>query len=637
MPKPRATRWIPLLLLCTTLITLTNGQGVPVPLRDPYGYPTESGHPASGTIDGDPNGTSWSPCGVEGVTSYICWKVATEGIGALGGSGHVNLALFPAFKDTSRPSSESLGAFRLYYTTSPQETFPGPTPGDVKGSAAWQLIDINGIPENEDRSTTKEVTTVSYPIPDSQLPWLYVEQSPNEIRPSYNLQTYISGLPLTGITGFLLEAIRIGSGLGLTGPGPGRGVSGTFALSNFGVLDTTPSPPLIHAIVGISVPADSFDSPSLPGNDNAWSVAAPPFPFNDALGIGWLINPQEPELYSLMSMIDHKYVDSDHNIPDPSRSVVTFKFDHPVVVGQLELIQHQNGITQIEGLVGDSLDALTSVGTVFGLRGDITGPSQFTEGYNDLFTFNNTLAGTVFQMQIRKTSFGAGWANYRTYPRSPSGDRYLAALTGVDGDGDGVPDSIDNCPTVANPDQADLDGDGIGDVCDPEVGTPPANLQATAVSSTQISLTWVNNSSHETGFQIERRTGPGDYAPLGTAAAGSTSFQDLSVTGGNTYTYRVRAAFGSAVSRNSGEATASTIDVLPVLRITEITPGPGGSLQLRATGSPAIEHVLQASTNLISGNWLNLSTNTAGPGGSMEFTDPEAGTFPSRFYRWVVP
>jgi len=36
----------------------------------------------------------------------------------------------------------------------------------------------------------------------------------------------------------------------------------------------------------------------------------------------------------------------------------------------------------------------------------------------------------------------------------------------VDSDGDGVPDIIDNCLTIPNPDQADTDGDGTGDLCD---------------------------------------------------------------------------------------------------------------------------------------------------------------------------
>ena len=36
----------------------------------------------------------------------------------------------------------------------------------------------------------------------------------------------------------------------------------------------------------------------------------------------------------------------------------------------------------------------------------------------------------------------------------------------LDRDGDGVADSADNCPLTANPDQADADGDGIGDACE---------------------------------------------------------------------------------------------------------------------------------------------------------------------------
>ena len=45
-----------------------------------------------------------------------------------------------------------------------------------------------------------------------------------------------------------------------------------------------------------------------------------------------------------------------------------------------------------------------------------------------------------------------------------SGAAYVFPLT-VDTDGDGVPDALDNCPSVANADQADVNADGYGDAC----------------------------------------------------------------------------------------------------------------------------------------------------------------------------
>lgn len=44
-----------------------------------------------------------------------------------------------------------------------------------------------------------------------------------------------------------------------------------------------------------------------------------------------------------------------------------------------------------------------------------------------------------------------------------------AAATLLDSDADGVPDLLDNCTKVANPDQADSDLDGIGNACDADV------------------------------------------------------------------------------------------------------------------------------------------------------------------------
>jgi hypothetical protein len=44
-------------------------------------------------------------------------------------------------------------------------------------------------------------------------------------------------------------------------------------------------------------------------------------------------------------------------------------------------------------------------------------------------------------------------------------DLKLIQPTDEDGDGDGVPDAIDDCPDVVDPDQVDTDGDGTGDAC----------------------------------------------------------------------------------------------------------------------------------------------------------------------------
>ena len=43
----------------------------------------------------------------------------------------------------------------------------------------------------------------------------------------------------------------------------------------------------------------------------------------------------------------------------------------------------------------------------------------------------------------------------------------ITLVDALDTDGDGIGDAGDNCPLLANADQADADADGIGDACDP--------------------------------------------------------------------------------------------------------------------------------------------------------------------------
>ena len=59
------------------------------------------------------------------------------------------------------------------------------------------------------------------------------------------------------------------------------------------------------------------------------------------------------------------------------------------------------------------------------------------------------------------------------------GGYHTIAIAGpppIDTDGDGRPDSIDNCPAIANPLQADCNTNGIGDACELAAGAPDFNL-----------------------------------------------------------------------------------------------------------------------------------------------------------------
>jgi hypothetical protein len=69
----------------------------------------------------------------------------------------------------------------------------------------------------------------------------------------------------------------------------------------------------------------------------------------------------------------------------------------------------------------------------------------------------------------------------------------------------------------------------------------PGSLTAQGLGATQVALNWVDNSTDETGFRIERKVNAaGSFAPVGSVGAGVTAFADSGpLTNGNVYYYRV--------------------------------------------------------------------------------------------------
>jgi subtilisin family serine protease len=106
----------------------------------------------------------------------------------------------------------------------------------------------------------------------------------------------------------------------------------------------------------------------------------------------------------------------------------------------------------------------------------------------------------------------------------------------------------------------------------------PSELVAAAVSNAQVNLAWVDGSTNESGFKIERCQGTncGNFAPVATVAANVTSYQNTGLAAGTTYTYRVRAYNNDGNSAYSNTAAATTLDNPPVARFTWSCSAKGG-------------------------------------------------------------
>ncbi len=90
------------------------------------------------------------------------------------------------------------------------------------------------------------------------------------------------------------------------------------------------------------------------------------------------------------------------------------------------------------------------------------------------------------------------------------------------------------------------DTNGVGDpgVADPGAPSAPSDLVASQIGG-GIHLTWKDNSSDESEFQVERKEGAGTFAKIASVVFDTLQFHDTSVSAGKTYRYRVRAASSS--------------------------------------------------------------------------------------------
>ncbi|MCI0339069.1 MAG: Ig-like domain-containing protein [Acidobacteria bacterium] len=86
----------------------------------------------------------------------------------------------------------------------------------------------------------------------------------------------------------------------------------------------------------------------------------------------------------------------------------------------------------------------------------------------------------------------------------------------------------------------------------------PSDLTAAASSSSQIDLSWTDNSPNENIFRIERSTNGTSFAQIGSVGAGVTTYSDTGLTANTIYYYRVRANNSAGNSAYTNTASATT-------------------------------------------------------------------------------
>jgi uncharacterized lipoprotein YddW (UPF0748 family) len=140
----------------------------------------------------------------------------------------------------------------------------------------------------------------------------------------------------------------------------------------------------------------------------------------------------------------------------------------------------------------------------------------------------------------------------------------------------------------------------------------PSSLTATGFSSSQISLSWVNNATNASAVVIGRSSvSGGPYMDIASLAANATSYTNAGLTANTTYYYVIRATNSYGATINSSQASATT---QPAGIAPGITSQPQNQIVTQANN--ATFSVAATGTSPLYYQWRFYATNLPGATGS---------------------
>ena len=179
--------------------------------------------------------------------------------------------------------------------------------------------------------------------------------------------------------------------------------------------------------------------------------------------------------------------------------------------------------------------------------------------------------------------------SYKDYTATP-GVSYSYRIKGYNAVGDGAYSSV-----------LELGLPGVPDA--------PTNLTATTAGSTQINLTWTDNSNDEVGFKLQISLDQSTWNTIYTAQAGETSYSNTGLNSTTTYYYRVFAYNDIGNSDYSNIGDAKTFLSAPINLTATVPTGLYVELNWTNTDASTVGYEIERKAGS-SKTWIQIATTT---------------------------
>ena len=278
--------------------------------------------------------------------------------------------------------------------------------------------------------------------------------------------------------------------------------------------------------------------------------------------------------------------------------------------------------------------------TLFYTTTAIPDASEYADGTRKLLldVYTTAPVGTEVLIQLEDSTSATGTnyptgrhSRYQTFTSVQNGWERLEVGYLDSPDGALADTAVDNLVILFAPNTQtgdtwifdNLDSYTAGDPPPPPPLDPPAapsSLVALSAGTTQIDLSWNDNSNNESGFKIERSLDGVNFSQIATTGSNTTTYSDSGLASATTYHYQVRAtnADGDSAYSNTDSATTDSVNPSTSMSVSSVVAGVQNAGQGNKRG--------MATVTIVDGNGNPVAGATvSGDFASNHYNEPGSG------------